>query len=72
MASAIIRGMVSGEGFSPSEITVFDVDNEKSDSLKNSLGICKADTLSVLIAGSETVVLAVKPNVFPVLIPEIR
>ncbi|MBO4338654.1 MAG: pyrroline-5-carboxylate reductase [Clostridiales bacterium] len=72
MASAIIRGAVTSESFSPSEISVFDVDETKSDSLKNSLGICKADTLSALIDESDVLVLAVKPNIFPVLIPEIR
>lgn len=71
MASAIIRGAVRSESFSPSDIVCYDVDATKSESLKNSLGICKADTLAVLIDESDAVVLAVKPNVFPSLIPEI-
>lgn len=72
MASAIIRGAVKSESFLPEEISVFDVDGTKSDSLKNSLGICKADTLSVLVGESDVLVLAVKPNIFPALIPEIK
>ena len=71
MASAIIRGAVTSKSFLPDEISVFDVDGSKSESLKNSLGICKADALSALISESDVIVLAVKPNVFPVLIPEI-
>ncbi len=72
MASAIIRGAVESKSFLPSDIVCYDVDTTKSELLKNSLGICKADTLSVLIDESDALVLAVKPNIFPVLIPEIR
>ena len=72
MASAIIRGAVKSESFSPSDIICFDIDGAKSESLKNSLGICRADTLSVLIDQSDTLLLAVKPNIFPTLIPEIK
>jgi len=72
MASAIIRGAVESKSFSATDIVAFDIDSSKSDLLKNSLGICKADTLSVLIDECDMAVLAVKPNIFPVLIPEIR
>lgn len=72
MASAIIRGAVESKSFLPLDIICYDVEMNKSELLKNSLGICKADTLSVLIDESDVIVLAVKPNVFPVLIPEIK
>jgi len=72
MATAIIRGAVKSKSFSPSDILSYDVDHTKSELLKNSLGICKADTLSALIDESDVIVLAVKPNIFPVLIPEIK
>ena len=71
MATAIIRGAVLSKNFLSEQIIAFDLDETKSEKLKNSLGICKADTLSVLMGNSDVIVLAVKPNVFPSLIPEI-
>ncbi|MBQ8503129.1 MAG: pyrroline-5-carboxylate reductase [Clostridia bacterium] len=71
MASAIIRGMISS-GFSKGEdIAVFDIDKEKTAALAGEYGIRVSESEKKIVSECDTVVLAVKPNVFPTLLPEI-
>ncbi len=70
MAGAIIRGMVAG-GVRGSDVLVFDVDTAKQVALFEECGICMCGSAEEVIAGVDAVVLAVKPQVFPSLLPQL-
>lgn len=69
MASAIIKGAVSSGAFSASDILVSDMDKAKTAALETALGVTAAENNEALVAASDVVVLAVKPNVFANLLP---
>lgn len=71
MAGAIIRGLVAAGVYSPGEILVTDITPERSRECASRLGVTPADTARELIGRSDTVVLAVKPVVYPALLPEL-
>ena len=70
MASAIIKGMCECSFAKGCDIGVFDIDQKKTAELSESLGIKAYTCVKELIKESETVVLAVKPNIIPVLLKE--
>ena len=67
MAGAIIRGMVAG-GFHGSDILVYDTDAAKMAALFEECGVCVCQS-GEEACGGDAVVLAVKPQVFPTLLP---
>lgn len=69
MASAIINGAVSSGFLKKTEIAVYDVDSAKAGSID---GITVCDTYDEVINGAYAVVLAVKPQVFSAVLPEIK
>lgn len=71
MASAILRGAVRSGVFAADDLCAFDLDKAKTDALRGELGISAAKDEKDLIAQSDVVVLAVKPNVFSNLLPAI-
>lgn len=71
MAGAIIKGLLTAGIYRPGEIFVTDITPERSQECAGRLGVTAADTAQELIDSSDTVVLAVKPGVFPSLLPEI-
>lgn len=71
MASAIIEGAVRSGAFAAADICAYDVNLQKAEALKGNLGILTAETCAELIALSDVVVLAVKPNVFSTLLPSV-
>ena len=71
MASAIIHGMIESKKFNNNSIAVFDRDESKTELLKNELGITVAKSNEELIEKCATIILAVKPIVFPSLLPEL-
>ncbi len=71
MASAIIEGAVRSGAFQAADICAYDVNLQKAEMLKQTLGIGTAETCAELIAFADAVVLAVKPNVFPTLLPSV-
>lgn len=71
MASAIIRGMIRS-GVEAGSIGVYDIDENKTKALSEDLGIRAFSSAVELISECGTVVLAVKPNVFPILLPDVR
>lgn len=71
MASAILRGAVRSGAFAPADLCAFDVDTAKIDALGYELGIGTAKSETALIAQSDAVVLAVKPNVLSSLLPSV-
>lgn len=72
MASAIIKGIVSSGFLKGEEIGVFDVIKEKAQELSETYGVTVFESANALCMGCDQVVLSVKPNIFGVLLPEIR
>ncbi len=71
MANAIIKGILSARIMENKDIGVFDIDRNKSVKCEEAYGVCPANSLDTLIENSETIILAVKPNVFASLLPQI-
>lgn len=71
MASAIIRGMVTSGFCEGKEIAVFDIDSAKTKELSCEYGLQVFTDECEIAAECETVVLAVKPNIFPSLLAKI-
>ena len=71
MAGAIIRGLVSG-GVRGGDLLVFDVDTAKQVALFEECGVCMCGSAEEVVQGVDAVVLAVKPQVFPALLPPLR
>ncbi len=72
MASAIINGAVSSNFVKGESICVFDVDNEKAKKLQNDCGVTVYATVEELASNCDYVILAVKPQIFPVVLPQIK
>ncbi|MGN0447800.1 MAG: pyrroline-5-carboxylate reductase [Acutalibacteraceae bacterium] len=70
MASAIIKGLLK-KGTSSKEIAVFDIDSEKTAIFSKENGLTLKGSAKDIAMDCDTVVLSVKPNVFPFLLPEI-
>lgn len=71
MASAIIRGLVSGGKSDSSNIAVFDICREKAEELSKELSLTLKESEKEIVSECDTVVLAVKPDVFPSLLEKI-
>ena len=71
MASAIIGGILSSGFLDAGSIGVFDVLKDKTESFAKEKGIRFFSDENELIEGCSTVVLAVKPNIFPSLLSKI-
>ena len=72
MASAILNGVVNSQYVSGAEICVFDTCEEKTNALKENLGIEVLSSAEDVAADAKVVVLAVKPQVFPDVLPKIK
>lgn len=72
MATAIIGGAVSSKFLKGEEICVFDVDNSKSEFLNKEYGVNISSIVEDIAENCEFIVLAVKPQVFPVVLPQIK
>lgn len=72
MASAIIDGAVSSKFVDGKDVCVFDVDNTKAQDLHETFGVKICNSVEELAENCEFVVLAVKPQIFPVVLPQIK
>lgn len=72
MATAIVGGAVTSEFLNGNEICVFDVDTQKAEFLNKEYGVNMCSTVRGLAEDCEFVVLAVKPQVFPTVLPQIK
>ena len=68
MATAIARGLAAN-GFQAGQLAVYDVDAQKMATLFEQTGARPCESAQDLIACSDAVILAVKPQVFPMLLP---
>jgi len=71
MASAIVNGAVKSGKFAPEDIFVYDIDGNKAIALKNETKVNACYNVNGLLDSADAVVLAVKPNVFPTLLPSL-
>ncbi len=71
MASAIVKGLVGAGIIEPQNISVFDVDKEKSKALAKEFSVAVSSSENSLAADNDVVVLAVKPYVLDSLLPKI-
>lgn len=72
MASAIIKGVVSSGFLKGNEIAVFDKDSEKTKALSNEFGVVVCSGGFEIAEKCERIVFAIKPNVLPSVIDEIK
>ncbi len=72
MATAILSGAVTSEYVNGADVCVFDVNTEKTNALKEKFGVEVLSSAEEIAANSKVVVLAVKPQVFPEVLPKIK
>jgi pyrroline-5-carboxylate reductase len=71
MGTAIVRGLVAAEVVPPDAITAFDIDETKLRLLGADPGARAASDLAALAAGSDTIIIAVKPQSMAELLREL-
>lgn len=72
LASAILRGVVAAEEIKPSEIMIYDINEEKIAELKAELSVSAAVSAKEIASKCENVVIAVKPKDFAALADSIK
>ncbi len=72
MGTAIIKGYLSVHPDAEKNVLAFDKDPGKLKDLSNEFGIVVCSSMNQLMEQSNVIVLAVKPNIFDMVIPEIR
>lgn len=72
MAAAIIGGAVSSGFVDGESVCVFDVDTIKAEQLNKQYGVRLCPSAEELVERCEFTVLAVKPQVFPTVLPQIK
>ena len=70
MAGAILRGMTAG-GFSGNDLLVYDTDAAKLAALFEKCSVRICDSGTEVAEGADVLLLAVKPQVFPDVLPEL-
>lgn len=72
MASAIISGAVKSAFLNGEDICVFDVDSAKAEALAKDCRVNICNSVESVAENCDFVVLAVKPQVFPTVLPQIK
>lgn len=72
MASAMIGGIIKAGLFAPSDISGSDASASQREKAENSLGITTCDSNGAAVDKCDYVILAVKPQVYENVLPEIR
>lgn len=71
MATALIHGMLQAGIASPESLRASDLRQEALDALREELGIQVSKDNAVCVADAEAIVLCVKPQILPALLPEL-
>lgn len=71
MAGAIVKGLVVSGMIEPKNISVFDIDKDRTKALSKEFGVAVSRSESSLIGDNDVVVLAVKPFVLDTLLPKV-
>lgn len=69
MAGALIRGLISTGTVPAERIIAADPDRTRLDALQSELGVRTAEDNAEALSGADVVVLATKPQVFPIVLP---
>ena len=72
MGSAMIKGIVTSEAVSGSDINVFDVNMEKSMELSEKYNVKSLQNEIEIVDNSDIVVLSVKPNIYSSVLEKIK
>ncbi len=72
MAEALIRGVISAQVYSPSEIIVSDICSERLDYLAQEYNVTAAESNAALVQKADVVVLSVKPQNMDDVLDEIK
>lgn len=72
MATAIINGAVSSQFIAGENIFVYDIDSEKTGFLYEKHGVNVCDSAESVAENTDVTVLAVKPQIFPIVLPQIK
>ncbi|MCX5751344.1 MAG: pyrroline-5-carboxylate reductase [Candidatus Saganbacteria bacterium] len=72
MGGALMGGVLSSKVLKPSQISIFDIDQDKVKHAKNKFGVKAAKELSCIIKDSRVVLLAIKPQFLIEVLKEIR
>ncbi len=72
MATAIINGAVSSNFIKAENVFVFDIDGSKTSSLEEKYGLNICESAEQVAENTDYTVLAVKPQVFPTVLPQIK
>lgn len=72
MATAIINGAVSSEFIKGENVFVFDIDSSKASLLKEKYSLNVCESAEKVVENTDYTVLAVKPQVFPTVLPQIK
>ena len=72
MGSALARGVIRGGVAEGDNLTAFDTDSERVNSLASELGFRPSTSATEAVERADVVILAVKPNVVPQVLREIR
>ncbi len=71
MANAIIKGIIRG-GYDPDYIYAYDIDAEKLENTSKNNGIKALNSNVAILQQAEIIFLAVKPQIYPTLLSEIK
>jgi len=72
MATAIVKGLLRKKLIEPKMLYIFDVDYSKVSRLAEETSIHKSSSNKEVVENSSIVILAVKPNVYPLVLDEIK
>lgn len=62
MGTPLVKGIAASGIITPDRISIFDVDREKASALSRETGVIFAESNSAVVAASDIIILAVKPN----------
>jgi pyrroline-5-carboxylate reductase len=72
MAEALLRGILTAKRLTPDQVVVTDVREDRLAALQHTYGVATTTDNAEAAAGAETVLLAVKPQVMPRALEELR
>lgn len=72
MAEALLQGLLSGGLVQPDQVRVSEPVEERRQYLHNKFKVCVFPASQDALAGSDVVVLAVKPQILPTVLPEVK
>ncbi len=72
MAQAILKGALDKGSIEPGMVNVYDIDTAKTTELKKEYGVMASVSLEELCHNSDILLIAVKPNILPVLLVDLK